>query len=134
MFQAHSSEFQLLQLDFSIVLGHQLEVSLLMSACRALIWSLGALMDVSAVSASPGHFGIFLEDLALFYILEEGPVSVLMALFHLADISELLGDFLEALFVCCGGKLGIHLGVLELFSLGRLHEVGLGIPDHASRE
>jgi len=105
---AHPSTFQF---DFfSVVLGHQFEVSLLMSACRAFIWSLGAFMDVSAVSASPGHFGILLEDLALFYILQQSPVSVLMALFHLADISELLGDFLEALFVCRGGELGIHLG------------------------
>ena len=80
-------------------------------------------MDMAAVGAFPHDDTVLLEYLALFHVLEQGQIALLMFLLNRGYALKELGDRVKTLFTRLFGKLGIHIGPLIVFAGSGVLEV-----------
>ena len=94
-----------------------------MSADRADLGGLRAVLEVAAVAAIPDLDARALEDLVVLEVLGELHIALFVGLFDLGDSRELVGQSNEALFLCGLGHFLVHLGPFEVLTLSRRDEV-----------
>ena len=88
-------------------------------------------MDVAAVAALPHILVAALEDHALFQVLQQLQVALLVLLLNLAHALEQEGQLGKALLLGGLGHLLIHLGPLFVLAGGGGLQVGGGVADAA---
>ena len=103
-----------------------------MLADRAFLRRLRPFVNKAAVPAAPFDlFLLFLENTAVFDIIQKRFVAFLMLFFDLADTFELTGNIIESFltgFLC---HFRIHIGPFIALACRRGFKVGNGISDTA---
>ena len=94
-----------------------------MVADGALLGSLLADDDMSAVGALPDYVVVFREHAFLINIVEQLTIALLMLLLNLGYSLELLGNLVEALLTGLLSHTGIHVCPLEVLTIGSSLEV-----------
>ncbi len=94
-----------------------------MLACRALCWRLGTLVYIAAIGAVPFDNLLFLEDLAIHYVLDELSVPRFVELFDFGYLVEGIGDVREALLGCYFGEVGVDSRPFHLLTSRRGFEI-----------
>ena len=90
-----------------------------------------ALVDVSAVPASPLHFGVTLENGAVLHVLQKLAIPLFVFFLDLTDLGEDEGCLLESLLLGYFGETGIQRSPFHLLAVGRGFQIGSGGPYHA---
>ena len=90
--------------------------------------------DMAAVGALPDGVAVLREHLLVKDVLEKSAVALLVVLLDGAHQFELLRDLVESLLAGLLRHPGVHVGPLEVLSVGRVVEVGDGAGHGAAVE
>ena len=102
-----------------------------MVANGALLGSLCAENEMSAVAAFPHNYSALFEYSLSFYVGKKRTVSLLVSLFNSRYTAELCCKLVEALCLCVLCKLIVHIGPLIVLTLCFVEKVFCGVTELA---